>query len=158
MPRQGRSSQETVVQPWGQGPGSPSRDIHNVIFELLHKTKIPTKWKTWWSTLRSREGHSSPITWCHMIARLKECGSCMHPDPYQQPCPWTIRLLTGPLKEGTHSFAGISPLWPPLPGKAIKRSFSTSPKLCLRDLFQFQGSEARFSFTLQVFAQMSPFQ
>ena len=30
------------------------------------------------------------------------------------------------LQEGTHSFEGISPLWPPLPGKAIKLSFSTS--------------------------------
>ena len=28
-----------------------------------------------------------------------------------------------PLQVGTHSFKGISPLWPPLPGKAIKLSF-----------------------------------
>ena len=32
------------------------------------------------------------------------------------------------LQVGTHSFEGISPLWPPLPGKAIKLFFSTSPK------------------------------
>lgn len=37
--RQGRSSQETVVQPWEQAPGPPSRDIHNVIFELLCRIK-----------------------------------------------------------------------------------------------------------------------
>ena len=29
---------------------------------------------------------------------------------------------------GTHSFEDFSPLWPPLPGKAIKLFFSTSPK------------------------------
>ena len=33
-----------------------------------------------------------------------------------------------PLLVGTHSFEGIIPLWPPLPDKAIKLSFSTSPK------------------------------
>ena len=33
-----------------------------------------------------------------------------------------------PLQEGTHSFKGISPPWPPLSGKAIKLFFSTSPK------------------------------
>ena len=38
------------------------------------------------------------------------------------------------LQVGTHSFEGISPLWPPLPGKAIKLFFSTSPKtLSLRN-------------------------
>ena len=31
--------------------------------------------------------------------------------------------------QGQDSFQGISPLWPPLPGKAIKLFFSTSPKL-----------------------------
>ena len=41
---------------------------------------------------------------------------------------------------GTLGFEGISPLCPPLPGKAIKLSFSTSPvpKLCPRDLTQHQ--------------------
>ena len=33
-----------------------------------------------------------------------------------------------PLQVETHSFEGISPLWPPLPGRAIKLFFSTSPK------------------------------
>ena len=33
-----------------------------------------------------------------------------------------------PLQCGTHSLEGISPLWPPLPGKAIKLCFSTSSK------------------------------
>ena len=33
-----------------------------------------------------------------------------------------------PLQGATHSFEGTSPLCPPLPGKAIKLFFSTSPK------------------------------
>ena len=32
-----------------------------------------------------------------------------------------------PLQVGTHSFKSICLLWPPLPGKAIKLFFSTSP-------------------------------
>ena len=44
------------------------------------------------------------------------------------PRPWTIRLLIGPPLVGTHSFEGISPLWPSLPGKAIRLFFSTSPR------------------------------
>ena len=33
-----------------------------------------------------------------------------------------------PLQVRTHSSEGTGPLWPPLPGKAIKLFFSTSPK------------------------------
>ena len=36
-----------------------------------------------------------------------------------------------PTQVGTHSFEGISSLWPPLPGKVIKLLFSTPLKLCL---------------------------
>ena len=33
-----------------------------------------------------------------------------------------------PFQAGTHNLEGISPLWPRLPGKAIKLFLSTSPK------------------------------
>ena len=68
-------------------------------------------------------------------ARLKECRPCTHPDPSQQPCPWTtaIKLLTKSSQVGTHSFWGTSPLCPPLPDKAISLFFSISPRtLALR--------------------------
>ena len=45
-----------------------------------------------------------------------------------------------PLQNRTCSFEGISPLWPPLPGKAIKLLFSTSPKTL---------SEIQFSIRVQ---------
>ena len=32
------------------------------------------------------------------------------------------------LQGGTHSLEGVSPLWPSLPGKAMKLCLSTSPK------------------------------
>ena len=40
---------------------------------------------------------------------------------------WVTELNYLP-QGGTHSFEGINPLWPPLPGKAIKLSFSTWPR------------------------------
>ena len=43
---------------------------------------------------------------------------------------WNLNYKTyHPLQAGTHSSEGMSPLWPPLPGKAVKLFFSTSPKL-----------------------------
>ena len=84
-----------------------------------------------------REGHSSitlrttdhETTRWQKISGLKECRPCRHPDPYQQHCPLTITLLNPHTPGvGTHSFEGISPLWSPLPDKAIKLFFSTLPK------------------------------
>ena len=48
---------------------------------------------------------------------------------YSRPPLWTItmRLLTTPSRAG-HSLTGISLPWLPLPSKAIKQFFSTSPK------------------------------
>ena len=42
MQRQGRGSQETIVQPWGRALAS--RDIHNSVFKLFIELK-PNKWK-----------------------------------------------------------------------------------------------------------------
>ena len=115
---------ERIMQPWRQLAGSHSWDIQNVISELFCRIKTPTKDRTWCSILCSREGHSSLIiTWCQMIYGLKECGPCTHPDSYQQLYLRTARLLTASTRVGTHSFEGISPLWPSLPGKAIMLFF-----------------------------------
>ena len=47
---------------------------------------------------------------------------------------------------GTHSFGGISPLWPALPGKARKPFiyFYLTQNTCLQDLIRCQGTEAGF--------------
>ena len=80
-----------------------------------------------------REGYSlitSRTTEAHQAhSRLKECRPCTYPDPYQQPHPWTTAIeLTKSPQVGTHSFEDMSLLCPPLPGKAIKLFFSTSPQ------------------------------
>ena len=53
----------------------------------------------------------------------------MHPDPYQQLLQLDYKTPHRNPQLGTRSVEGISPLWPPLPGKAIKIFFSTSPKI-----------------------------
>ena len=48
-----------------------------------------------------------------------------------------------PLQDRTHSLDRSSPLWPPLPGNAVKLFLSTSPKtLCLCVSVQHQWTEA----------------
>ena len=51
------------------------------------------------------------------------------------PCPLNHYCKTPhhPLQVSTHTSGDISPLWIPLPGKAIKPFLSTSLKLCLQD-------------------------
>ena len=68
------------------------------------------------------------------------------PTNHSKQCPlWTlpVKLLTTPSR-WEHSFERSSPLWPPLPGKAIKLFFPTWAKLCLQDSTQCvrQGTKA----------------
>ena len=55
-------------------------------------------------------------------ARLKECRSYTHPDPYQQTCPWNIAMKFLPKfpQVGIHSFKVMSLLCLPLLSKVIK--------------------------------------
>ena len=46
---------------------------------------------------------------------------------------------------GTRGSEGISPLWPPLPGKIIKRFFSTSPKTAFEIQFDTGVQTAELS-------------
>ena len=126
MQKQGRGSQETIVQ----GPGSPSKDTRNSIFELFCRTKTPTKWKTlttWWSILHSREGHSlitlrtreahQETTW----GQIKGVQALHTPWSLSATPPLNLHYKTPhqiPLGWDT-VFEGTSSLCPPLPGKAI---------------------------------------
>ena len=80
---------------------------------------------------------------------LRDRRPCVHPDSYQQPHPLSLCCTTPhnhSSRVGTYSFKGIIRLLrPPLPGKAIKLFFSTSPKLlslrfnlCTEAKFQHQ--------------------
>ena len=71
-----------------------------------------------------RKGHQEII--CNQV---KEVQTLHTPSCYQQLCHWinAIKLLTRSSLMG-HFFMGTHPLFPPLPGKAIKLFFSTSPQ------------------------------
>ena len=58
--------------------------------------------------------------------------------------PIVIKLLTSLSRLGYTVFEGINPLCSPLPGKAIKLFFSTSPKTSLQDSIGHWHTEAKF--------------
>ena len=148
MWRQGRNSQENNNIALGQGPGSPSRDTHNEICELFCRyrweeltvccpqaLRPQTPWNQEVDDADSHLPHHQPVR--------RTSTSCSRPL-------WTttIKLLTTHLQGGTHSFEGISPLWPPLPAKAIKLLFSTSPKTLSRRFNSvYRDTEAGFGFS-----------
>ena len=92
--------------------------------------------------------------WTEWIQTLHTLWSWSANPPFPQPP--TIRLLTGlPQPQvRTHSFEGTSPLWPPLPGKAIKLSFSTSSKILVPEI-QLYTCFQRSNFRLQKLEQVS---
>ena len=126
--RQGRNNQE---QPWGEDL-FPHQQIHTTMsLSCFADTETPCRWEK--------------LKWC--------AHKHVDPRPFGTEGWWCWLLLTSPpthqknvhelitpslniyyktshnlLQVGTHSFEGISLLWPPLPGKVIKLSFSTSPK------------------------------
>ena len=150
MQRQGRSSQETIVQPWGRVLVPPQGIQTTTSLSCFADTESPTRWEM--------------LTVCCSQACRPQTGWNQKVDdadsqlPHHQPIRRTYELITPSLNHyyktvhylpqvGTHSSEGISLLWPPLPGKA-KLFFSTSPKLCLGDLTRCQGTEAGFSFAI----------
>ena len=115
----------------GQGPGSPSRDTHNDTFELFCR---------YWNShqvekvLYGAHKHVDPRpVGTRRLVMLASTHLTTNPS---EECPRADHALFEPLLEnsslplqvGTHSFEGISQLWTPLPGKAIKLFFFTSPK------------------------------
>ena len=118
------TSQETAVQPWG-------RVTRDSSFELLADPEAPIRWEE--LALCSRERVDSRLV---RTSRLRMLTPPPSPPANQQdvhvpttpslnPYYKTLHYL---LQIRTYSFEGIGPLWPPLPGKAIKLFFSTSPK------------------------------
>ena len=77
-------------------------------------------------SLRTAEAHQE-TTW----VQIKEQQARTHPDPCQQLRVWTIavKLLTKSSLVWTHSLEDVRPLWPLLPGKAIRLFFCISSKM-----------------------------
>ena len=150
MQTQVRNSQETIVQPWGRVLVPPQRIHITIPLSCFADTETPTKWEK--LTVCCPQAHR-PQTWLE-----PEGWWCWPPLTSPPTNQKNVHELITPsslkyyckthysLQDGTKSFEGISPSWPPLPGKAIKLFFSTSPKTLSLSLTWCQGTEARFGF------------
>ena len=68
------------------------------------------------------------LTPAYLTSPSEECPGADHTLSY-------YKTSHSPLQVGTHGFDSMSLLYPPLPGKAIKFSFSTSPKTVSKTQF-----------------------
>ena len=143
------------MQPWGKVP-VPHQGISITIFlSCFADTKTPTR--------------GEKLTICCPQACRPQTGWNQKVDnaeshlPHHQPIRrmstswsrplWTITtqlLTTSPA--GDTRFEDISPLWPPLPGKAIKLFISTLPKTLSPKVNLVSGTEAWFGFSFQFFS------
>ena len=134
--RPGRDSQK---QPWGKVLFS-HQQIHTTIsLSYFVDTKLPSTWEK--LTVNGDMLPMSMYTPDQLDLKLDDADSYLS---HHQPIRRMSRADHVPLNNhyktshylsqvGTHSFEGTSWLWPPLPDKVIKLSFSTSPQtLCLR--------------------------
>ena len=132
MQRQGRNSQETIVQPWGRVL-VPPQGIHiTTSLSCFADTETPSRWEK--LTVCCPQSHRPQTGWTQ---KVDDADSQLPPhQPIRRVSTnwsylplWTIAITLLPIpSRWGHIFEGISPLWPPLPGKAMKLSFSTSPK------------------------------
>ena len=80
----------------------------------------------------------------------RECSPWRHPklvsNPTLEPLLWNPS--PNPPRWGCIVFQGRSPLWPPLPDKAIKLLFSTSPKALSLKFYSHQCTEGKLSSSL----------
>ena len=83
---QGRSSKETIRQPWGRVVVSP-QGLHRAKLKLQQREDVGCLKKqssfqrrSQFDNLEKQRSIRRPSK-----ARLKECGPRTHPDPYQQP-------------------------------------------------------------------------
>ena len=141
----------------GQGPGSPQVIYITISLNCFADTEIPTRWEK--------------LTVCSPQARRSQTGWNQKVDDADAHLPPTSQkkvheLITtssnhyyktphSPLQVGTHSFEGISPLWPPLPGKAIKLFFSTSPKTLSSRFNSVSGYRGWIQLPLLPFSMMA---
>ena len=156
MQRQGRNIQETIVQPSGRVL-VPPQGIH-ITISLSSSAELNPQQMEDVSILHSREEvrlkEPEKLIKRPLETSLKEHRPCTHPDPYQQPCPWTIAIKLLP-KSTSHPPAspklGHTVLRararsvPLCLGKPSSCSFLLHPKLCLWDLIRHQFTEAEFS-------------
>ena len=121
-------SKEAIAQPWAWILASP-QGIHIISSSCFSDPETPTRWEKW--TIWCPQHIGPRTTGTRRLVRLTPTylpptnqksvheliTSCLN---HYQKTPYCLK--------GEHSFEGISLLWPPLPGKAIKLFFSMLPK------------------------------
>ena len=119
-----------------QGLGSPSRDTHNNIFQLFGDTETPSRWEKLRLTMVCCPQACRPQTSWNLKVDVADSYLPHHQPIRRMSMSWscplgtiTIKLLSILSKLGYIVFRGRSPrVSPPLPGKVIKLSFSTTPR------------------------------
>ena len=128
-----KKKKNTIVQPWGRGLVSPQGIHITISLSCFADTETSTRWEK--LTACCPQAHRPQTGWNRKVDDADD--RLPHHQPIRRMSrSWsrplwtmTIKLLTTyHLQVGTHSFEGISLLWPLLPGKAIKLFFSTSPQ------------------------------
>ena len=146
MQRQGRNSEETIMQPWGRVL-VPLQGIYITIsLSCFEDTETPTRWKQLTGCPQAREPQTS---WNQ---KVDDADSHL---PHHQPIRrmsmnwshllWTItiKFLTTPSRSGHTVLRALALCL----AKQWSYSFLFHPKLCLQDLIQCWGTEAGFSIT-----------
>ena len=137
----------------GQGLGSSSRNIHDNIFEPFCRTKTPNKWKNCLIKHSSFGEGETPELALGLLntsfERQYKLAStlCLIHNPNPHSTPQTIKPPPNPFQGGHHLY-DISLPWPPLPGKAIKLSFSPLPKTLSLHFNSALADRGRISATL----------
>ena len=136
----------------GQVPGSPSKDTHNNIFELFCRYWNPRRVGEVDCVLpTSREtpdGLEPEGWWCRLPLTSPPANQKNVHELITPPLSHYYETSHYPLQGGTRSSEGISLLWPPLPGKAIKLFFSTLPKTLSRRFNLVSGYRGRIRLQL----------
>ena len=152
MQRQGRSSQGRIVQPWGRS-WLPSRDAHSSIFESsaeLNSHQMEDVNYLMKHSSFQRESHSlitSKTTEAHQETtwgQIKGVQALHAPWSFSATLPLNCcykTLCQTPLG-GDRGFLGRNHLWPPLPGRAIRPFFSTSPKTLISEIQSGIGAQS----------------
>ena len=136
MQRQGRNSQETVVQPWGRVLAPPQGMHIAISLSCFADTEIPTGWDMLIACCP--QAHRPQTSWNQEVDHAhfklpphhqKNIHELITPSSLNH----SYKTSHYPFQVLTYSFEDISPLWPSLPSKAIKLFFSYFTPNCLQD-------------------------
>lgn len=136
-PGRNKQSRETTAQPWGNVLVPNESKLITISLSYFEDTETPLRWEQW--GINNGVLPTSRQTPGQMDLNVDGADSYW---PHHQPLERADSSLFEQLLwnshycflAGTWDFECITPLWPPLPGKAINLSFSTSPKTLVSEI------------------------